>query len=66
MQRVTGEGPSYREQQKWRIQCRKFREEMASGSMTGHMKTQHGRAAEEIYICTTLATGEEPRTYHMA
>ena len=44
---MTGEGPSYRERQKGRVQCRECGEEMAAGFMAGHIKTQHGQAAEE-------------------
>ena len=57
-QRMTGEGPSYRERQKVQVQCRECGEEMATGSMAGHIKTQHGRAAEKRWSWTTLATGE--------
>ena len=64
--RMAGEGTYYREQQKGWVQCREYGEEMAAGSMAGHMKTQHGRAAEEIWIWTTSETGEELWTYCMA
>ena len=63
--RMTGEGTSYRDRKKRWVQCREWGEEMAAGLMSGHMKTQHGRAAEERCSCTTLAMGEEPRTYRM-
>ena len=43
--RMTIEGPSYRERQKRRVQCRECGEEMAAGSLAGNLKTQHGRAA---------------------
>ena len=46
-QRMTGEGPSYRERQKGQVQFRECGEEMMSGSMEGHIKTQHVQAAEE-------------------
>ena len=45
---MTGEGPSYQEQQKGRVQYRECGEEIAYRLMAGHMKTQHGRSAEEI------------------
>ena len=46
-QQMTGEGLSYREQQKGRLHQRECGEEMASGLLEGHMTTQHGQAAEE-------------------
>ena len=42
-QQMTGEGPSYWERQKGRVQCRECGEEMVAGLMAGHTKTQHGR-----------------------
>ena len=47
------------------MQCRERREDMAAGSMLGHMKTQHGHAADERWSLKTSATGEEPQTYRM-
>ena len=44
-QRMTGEGPYYQEWQKGWVQCKECGEEMAFGSMTGHMRSQHGRAS---------------------
>ena len=61
-----GEGPFYRERQKGRVQCREYGEEMTDGLMAGHMKTQHGQVAEEIWSWATSDTGEELRTYHIA
>ena len=55
---MTGEGTSYRERKKIRVQCRECGEEMAFGSMAGHMRTQHGRAAEEIWIWSASPMGE--------
>ena len=63
---LRGEGPSYRERQKGQVQFRECGEEMMSGSMEGHIKTQHVQAAEERWSCTTSAMGEEPQTYRMA
>ena len=63
--RMTGEGPTYREQQKGWVQCRECREEMAAGSLAGHKMTQHGREAEARRRWKTLDTEEEPRTYCM-
>ena len=64
-QRMTVEGPTYRERQKGRMQCRECGEDMATGSLAGHRMTQHGRDAEEIWIWKTSATGGDPRTYRM-
>ena len=61
--RITGEGPSYRDRHKVRVQCRECGKEMATGSLAGHRTTQHGKAAEEIWIWKTSATGEDPQTY---
>ena len=62
---MTGEVPSYRERQKGRVQCSKYRDKMAAGSLAGHMMTQHGQASEERWSWEKLATGEEPRKYRM-
>ena len=64
--KMTGEGLSYREQQKGRVKCREYGEEMVVGYLAGHSMTQHGRSAEERRICKTSATREYPRTYRMA
>ena len=64
--RMTGEGPSYRERQKGRVQRKACGKEMAAGSMAGHMTTQRGQAAEELWSWTTSAKGEELRKYCMA
>ena len=37
--RMTGEGPSYRERQRRRVQCKECGEEKALGSLVGHMRT---------------------------
>ena len=63
--RMMGEGHSYRERQKKRVQCRECGEEMAAVSMAGHMKTKHGQATEERWSWTTSDTGEELQTYRM-
>ena len=60
------EGPSYWERQKGQMQCREHGEEMAARSIVGHMKTQHERAAEDIWSLTTSATREELQTYRTA
>ena len=47
---ITGEGPSYQEQQKGRVHRRECRDEMAAGYLAGHRMTQHGLAAEDRWI----------------
>ena len=49
-QQMTGEGPSYRERQKVRFQCRDCGEEMAAGYLVGRSMTQNGRASEDKRI----------------
>ena len=63
--RITGEGPTYREQQKGRVQCGECGEEMEAGSVTGQNMTQHGGAAETRRSWKTSAMGEDPRAYRM-
>ena len=43
---ITGEGPTYLELQKGRVQCRECGEEMAAISVARHTMNQHGQAAE--------------------
>ena len=63
---MTGEGPSYQERQRGRVQCKECGEEMAFGSLAGHMRTQHARAMEGRRSWAAAPLGEEPRTYRMA
>ena len=63
---MTGEVPSYRERQKGRVQCKELWEEMVLGLMAGHMRTQHGRAAEDRWSWAASPPGEKPWTYRMA
>ena len=43
---TKGEVPSYREQQRGRVQHKEYGEDMALGSLAGHIHTQHGRVEE--------------------
>ena len=54
--RMTGEGLTYREQQKVQVQCRERGEEMAAGTLAGYKMTQHGRVAEAIRSWKTSAS----------
>ena len=47
------------------MQFKDYGEEMVLGSMTGHMSTLHGRAAEERQSWAASPLSEEPRTYQM-
>ena len=48
--RMMGEGPSYWDQQRGRVQCKECGEEMVLGLLPGHMQTQHGRSEEDIPV----------------
>ena len=63
---MTGEGPTYREHQKERVQRRECRKDMVAGSLASHRVTHHGQAAEERWSWEAPATGGEPQTYWMA
>ena len=63
--RMTGEGPTYRERQKGRVQCRECREEMVAVSLAWHRMTHNELAEEKRWNWKTSATGEKPRTYRM-
>ena len=63
---MTGAGPSYRERQRGRVQCTECREEMALGSLAGHMQTQHGKEAGGRRRWAATVPGGEPSTYMMA
>ena len=45
--KMMGEGPTYREQQKERVECGDCGKEMAAGSLESHRMTQHGQRKEE-------------------
>ena len=62
---ITGEGPTYQEQQEGWGQCRECRKEMAAGSMAGYTMNQNGRTVEARRSWKPLAMGEELHTYKM-
>ena len=45
--KMMGEGPTYWERQKERVECGQCRKEMAAGSLASHMMTQNGQVKEE-------------------
>ena len=65
-QQITGEGPTYQERQKGRVQFKDCREDIAAGYLEGHKMTQHGRAVEVRRSWKILDTGEETQTYRMS
>ena len=64
--KMMGEGPTYREQQKERVECGECGKEMAAGSLESHRMTQHGKVKEERWSWEALSTGGDPQTYWMA
>ena len=61
--RVTGEVPTYRDILKGQVSCRGCGELMATGYLTSHLMTQHGRVAETRQRWRTLAAGGMLRTF---
>ena len=59
--KMTGEGPTYRERQKERVECGDCEKGMTAGSLEAHHMIQHGKAK------TDAATGGvgEPHTYRI-
>ena len=55
---MTGKRPSYQERKKGQEQYRDCGEDLADGSLTGHMETQHGRVELEIWIWKNASTGK--------
>ena len=64
--KMTGEGPSYWERQRGRIQCKECGEDMAIRLMAGHMPTQHEREVKGRRCWGAKTPGEEPQKYRMA
>ena len=60
---MTGEGPTYRERQKERVECGDCGKEMVVGSLASHQMTHHAKAKEENCSWNDSAAGGEPRTY---
>ena len=63
---MTGEGPTYWERQKERVDYGECGKEMAAGSLASHQMTQHGQAKEEWWSWEASATGGDLRTYRLA
>ena len=61
---MTGEGPTYQERQKERVECGDSRKEMAAESLTSHQMTQHGKDCTSVESWNKSATGVgETQTY---
>ena len=63
--KMTGEGPTYRERQKERVQCGECGKEMAAGSLASQRMTQHGQATDQRWSWEASDTGGEPQTYRL-
>ena len=61
--RITGMGQSYRERLRDQVACREYGEMLAVVSLSGHLMTQHGRAAGRRRKWTTPAAGRVPQVY---
>ena len=64
--RVTGVGPTYRDQLKVKVAYGTCGELLAAGSLLSHIMTQHRRAAEIRRQWSTPAAGIGPQTYSMS
>ena len=63
--RLTGEGRSYREQQRDRVECEECCEQLAVGSMLSHLMTRQGKAAGRRRQWTTQ-TEDRAQEYWMS
>ena len=55
--KMTGEGPTYRERLKERVECGDCGKEMVAGSLESHRMLQHGKAKEDKWRWTNAVTG---------
>ena len=64
---MTGEGVTFRERKRERVECRDCEKEVAAGSLDSHRMSQHGKARKRRWTWTDAATGEgeggEPQTH---
>ena len=63
---ITGEGKSYREQKRDRVECEECGEHLEVGSLSSHLMTQHGRAAGRRRQWSTPAEGRVPQEYRIS
>ena len=57
--KMTGEGLTFRERKRERVECRDCGKEVAAGSLDSHRMSQHGKAREQRWIWTDAAMGGE-------
>ena len=57
VQKMTGEGPTYQERQKERVECMDCGKGVAAGFLESHRMTQHGKAKADKWSWTDTATG---------
>ena len=66
---MTGEGLTFRERKRERVECGDCGKEVAAGSLDSHRMTQHGKAKERRWTWTDAAMGwgegDEPQTYRI-
>ena len=55
--KMTGEGLTYLEQKRERVECRDFGKEMVAGSLDTHHMSQHGKTKKKRWTWTNEATG---------
>ena len=55
--KMTGEGLTFRDRKRERVECRDCRNEVAAGSLDSHCMSQHGKARERRWTWTDAATG---------
>ena len=56
-QKMMGEGPTYRERQKERVECRDCGKEMAAGLLASHRITHHEKSKAEEWSWNKSAKG---------
>ena len=54
--KITGEGPTYWERQKERVECGDCWKEMVAGSLASHRMIQHGKAKADKWSWNESAT----------
>ena len=55
--KMTGEGLTFWERKRERVECRDFVKEVTAGSLDSHRMSQHGKARERRWKWTDAATG---------
>ena len=55
--KMTGEGPTYQERKRERVECGDCGKGIAAGSLDANRMVQHGKSKEERWSWTDAATG---------